>query len=55
MCVSLESSKAYKFHAVSRFTDDLCARNDGNKFLALLKKIHLNKLEFNSNTKVIMP
>ena len=43
--ISSGSSKAYKYHRVSRFTDDLCAINDGNEFLTLIKNICPKELE----------
>ena len=30
-------SKAYKYHGISRFIDNICAINDDNEFLILFK------------------
>ena len=43
--ISSESSKACKYHGVSRFIDDLCAINDDSEFLTLFENIYPKYLE----------
>ena len=43
--ISNGSSKAYKYHGIFRFTDDIFAMNDGNEFLSSFKNIYRTELE----------
>ena len=43
--ISNGPSKAYKYHVISRFIDDLCAMNVVSEFLASFKNIYLKKLQ----------
>ena len=43
--VSLGSTRAYHFHSVDRFIDDLCSINDREEFLSLYKDIYPLELE----------
>ena len=38
--ISKKSTRAYKYHATSRFVDNLCAVNDDDKFSKFLKFIY---------------
>jgi len=43
--ISLGSTRAYNFHSVGRFIDDLCAINDRDEFLSCFKDIYPPELE----------
>ena len=43
--ISLSSPRAYNFHSVDRFIDDLCAINDRNEFSISFKDIYPEELE----------
>ena len=43
--ISLGSTRAYHFHSVGRFIDDLCAINDREEFLSSYKEIYPPELE----------
>ena len=43
--ISLGSTRAYRFHSVGRFIDDLCAINDREEFLSSYKEIYPPELE----------
>ena len=43
--ISSGSSKSYKHHGISSFTNDLCAINKDNEFLTLCKNIYPKELE----------
>ena len=43
--ISLGSTRAYNYHSVDRFIDDLCAINDRNEFTKSFKDIYPKELE----------
>ena len=43
--ISNGTSKACKYHWISRFIDDLCVLNDDNEFLRSFKNIHIKDLK----------
>ena len=43
--IFLSSPKAYIFHSVDRFIDDVCGINDSNKFSVSFKDIYPEELE----------
>ena len=49
--ISNESPKGQKCHEVSRFTDDLCAINDGKRFPTLFKNVYPKELKHSETRK----
>ena len=43
--ISTGSTRAYNYHGINRFIDDLCALNDGNDFSESHKEIYPNELD----------
>ena len=43
--ISKKSTRAYKYHATSRFIDDLCVINDNGEFSKFFKYIYPGELE----------